>query len=410
MIVIQLRGFGALVLLLLLSTGSVRAGQQSDIILAIQSAGGYLLVWNESKVHFTLEVNGKAVLPLRSPGPTGQAFFSVDGVVLQIQLVAISDFLGNKRAPKRDDRSILMAHRDWEVSFIEPDPSAAKPSVKSVPKRLNSGGEALLWACAVPKSGVTKEHLYLTMVIGTQVMLLKGVIDEKTSESVVQKLLVATLSTLKVSSRPINWRALEAAAKAQGFRYVSLWSTDKPGGGRPSRKAVAVRINGKDEYFTFTLFNDSTFPFTTYVPEGFRQDYLGSDEGYGVFWLRNGEGDLHTTERDRDQGSFVQISFPAFTAGEASVRASLRHAAESNGTLVPRTGQSPRRYRWSLAEYEYVREKGDTRIMGAFALGRHGRRYFKLYVQWQERDKEEFLPLVNRLLDELVWRDTKKGL
>ena len=404
--IIQLRGFAALVLLLVLLTWSVRAGQQSDSIGAIQSAGGYLLVWNESNVHFTLEVNGKAVLPSRSPGPNRQAFFEVDGVALQIQLVAISEFLGNARPPKRDGRSILMAHRDWELSFIQPDPFAAKPSFKSVPQRLNSGGEALLWACAVPKSGVTKEHLYLTIVIGTQVMLLKGVVDEKTSESVVQKLLVETVSTLKVSSRPINVRALEAAAKAQGFRYVWWWSTDMPGGGRPSRKAVAVRLNGKDEYFTFTLFNDSAFPFTTYVPDGFRQDFLGSDEGYAVFWLPKGEGDLR---REREQGSFVQISFPAFTAREASARASLKEAAESNGTLVRRTAQSPRRYRWSLAEYEYVREKGDTRIMGVFALGRHGGRYFKLFVQWEERDKE-FLPLVNRLLDELVWRDTKKGL
>lgn len=405
MMIIQLRGFAALVLLLLLFTWSVRAGQQSDTIGAIQSAGGYLLVWNESSVHFTLEVNGKAVLPLRSPGPNGQAFFEVDGVALQIQLVALSEFLGKARPPKRDDRSILMAHRDWELSFIEPNPFAAKPSVKSVPQRLNSGGEALLWACAVPNSGVTKEHLYLTMVNGTQVMLLRGLVDEKTSESVVRKLLVDTLSTLKVSSRPINVRALEAAAKAQVFRHVTWWSPDKPGGGPPSRKAVAVRINGKDEYFTFTLFNDS-YPFITYVPEGFRQDSFGSDEGYAVIWLPNGGGDLR---REREQGSFVQISFPAFTAREASARASLKEAAESSGTLVPRTGQSPRRYRWSLTEYEYVREKGDTRLMGVFALGRHGGSYFKLYVQWQERDKE-FLPLVNRLLDELVWKDTKKGL
>jgi hypothetical protein len=189
-------------LLLLISTLNVLASRQADGdgVAAIKTETGYLIVWNQPEIHFSLGVNGKDVRPMTRPG-TGSVAFNVDGVVFQVQTVAISEFLKNAKKQKLSDQAILIAHRDWESQYLE-QTVGTKLNVTTAPQQLSNGSQALIWKYDKPKTKGS-EQMYLTMVSGTNVVILNGVVSERITASVVQQLLLNTISTLRVSSRPI---------------------------------------------------------------------------------------------------------------------------------------------------------------------------------------------------------------
>jgi hypothetical protein len=199
----KLRKYVATLLLLLVSAWSVPASPQAagNGIAAIKTNDGYLVVWNQPDIHFTLGLKGKDVRPMSSPG-TGSAAFNVDGVVFQIQSVAISEFVKNAKKQKLSDQSILIAHRDWESQYLE-QTVGTKLNVTTAPQQLSNGSQALIWKYDKPKTKGS-EQMYLTMVSGTNVVILNGVVSERITASVVQQLLLNTISTLRVSSRPID--------------------------------------------------------------------------------------------------------------------------------------------------------------------------------------------------------------
>jgi hypothetical protein len=190
---------------------SVSARQQEDGINAIKTADGFVLVWNQSDIHFTLAVKGKDVRPLNS---TEHVFFNVDGVAFQVQAVAISEFMKGSRKKKPDNRSILEAHRDWESQFIESSLLGKKLSVQTALHKLSDGSDALLWKFDMPEmpqgmNSSAKEQIYLTVVSGDHVILLNGAVEGEVAESAVQKFLLDTIATLKVSPKPTNLRELQ---------------------------------------------------------------------------------------------------------------------------------------------------------------------------------------------------------
>jgi hypothetical protein len=191
------------------------ATQQENGINAIKTADGFVLVWNQPDIHFTLGVKGKDVRPLNS---TEHVFFNVDGVVFQVQSVAISEFVKDAQKKKLNDMSILLAHRDWEWQFIESTLLGKKLNVQTVPQKLSNAGEGLLWKFempAMPKvaNSSAKEQIYLTVVSGDHVILLNSVVEGAISESAAQKFLLDTISTLKVSSKPINLQDLQESIR-----------------------------------------------------------------------------------------------------------------------------------------------------------------------------------------------------
>jgi hypothetical protein len=190
----------ALLLLQLLSTWSVPASPQADAsgISAIKTEDGYLVVWNQPDIHFTLRLKGKDVRPMNSPG--GSAAFNMSGVVFQIQSVAVSEFARNAKKQILTDQAILIAHRDWESQYLE-HTVGTKLNVTTLPQQLSSGSPALLWKFDMPKTKGT-EQMYLTTVSGNNVVILNAFVAEKTSESAVQKLLLDTISTFTPSSQP----------------------------------------------------------------------------------------------------------------------------------------------------------------------------------------------------------------
>lgn len=203
------------VILLLSSLLSVGASAQENGINAIKTVDGFVLVWNQPGIYFTLDVKGKDIRPLNS---TEHVFFQVDGIVFQVQTVAVSAFIKEAQKKKPDDKTILMAHRDWESEFIQSSLLGKKLNVQTVPQKLGNGSEALLWKFAMPEmpegvNGGAKEQIYLTVVSGDHVILLNGVVEGETTESAVQKFLLDTISTLKPNSKPINLRELQESIR-----------------------------------------------------------------------------------------------------------------------------------------------------------------------------------------------------
>ena len=198
---LKLRKYVATTLLLLISSWSVLAGRQADDIAAIKTDTGFLIVWNRPEIHFTLGLNGKDVRPMARPG-TGSVAFNIDGVVFQVQTVVASEFLKNARKQKLSDQAILMAHRDWETQYIE-QTAGTKLNVTTAPQQLSDGSQALIWKYDRPKTRGS-EQMYLTVVSGGNVVILNGVVPERNTASAVQQLLLDTISTLKVSPRPID--------------------------------------------------------------------------------------------------------------------------------------------------------------------------------------------------------------
>jgi hypothetical protein len=119
---------------------------------------------------------------------------------------------------KLTDLAILEAHRDWESRYQEQD-LGAKINVASAPQQLSGGGEALIWKFDMPKAKKGVEQVYLTTVSGKSVVILNGVVAGKIPEKAVQKLLLDTISTLNVSSRPIDVQKLKEAL--QGWQPKS---------------------------------------------------------------------------------------------------------------------------------------------------------------------------------------------
>ena len=200
---IQLRTYVATLLLLLGSTWSVFATPQADGPAAIKTDDGYLVVWNQPEIHFTVELKGKNVRPMSSPN-TGSVAFAVDGVVFQIQSVAISEFHKNVKKQKLNNQAILLAHQDWETQYLK-QTLGAEVNVMTLPQPSGNGDERLLWKFTMPKNKA-RQQIYLTTVSGNYVVILNGTPEGKAavSDTTIQKLLLDTLSTLKASSRPID--------------------------------------------------------------------------------------------------------------------------------------------------------------------------------------------------------------
>ena len=177
--------------------------EQEDGWSAIKTNEGILFVWNVRGLYFTLSIKGKEIKPLNDPE---HIFFSVDGMVFQIQLAAIRDFAPDAKEKKLDDKSILAAHRDWEAKFVEGLLGGSKLKVRTFNAKLSSGSDACLWQFDMPEgmNAEAKKQVYLTVVSKDYVLLLNSVATATISDDEGRKFLLETIATLKISPAPID--------------------------------------------------------------------------------------------------------------------------------------------------------------------------------------------------------------
>jgi len=180
---------------------------------ALKTDDGILFIWNRRALGFTLSIKGKDIRPLNDPN---NIFFTVDGLVFQIQSLPISNFAPDAGKNKLDDKSILLAHRDWESKFLEDELLHSKLALKSSSEKLSSGGEVLLWQFDLPekfKNPDAKTQMYLTIVAKDYVILLNSVVSDSGSEAAVRKFLLDVMTSLKFSSDPIDVKKIQEAIR-----------------------------------------------------------------------------------------------------------------------------------------------------------------------------------------------------
>jgi hypothetical protein len=202
-----------IILLVALTLTSISALAQEDKFTSgiIKTDGGVLLVWNEPKNYYTLEIKGERILP----ASTERTIFIVDHKFLQILTVATNSFIVDEKALKQaDEKIILTSHRNWEAQRIE-STLKEKLNVKSSWQKLSNGKEALLWEYDMQaKAGRdVKKQIYMSVLKGDFVLMLNGAVTEKASESVVRQMLIDTLSTLKSSKKPIDFQKMQETIK-----------------------------------------------------------------------------------------------------------------------------------------------------------------------------------------------------
>ena len=201
----------ALLLATLIATSSISPYQQLGI-QALALDDGVVLVWNQPDDYFTLELRGRRVQPLPYEG---RVFFGIDGAVLQVTTVPLSEFLAD--ASRHSERAVLEAHRDWEVRFIG-EALGSELAVTSSMVTLADGSVALSWNYRMPARGRSdaSSQYYLSVVRGKRLILLNGAVTEQTTERAVAQLLAVSLATLKVHNAPIDMTRLQDRIKNTG--------------------------------------------------------------------------------------------------------------------------------------------------------------------------------------------------
>jgi hypothetical protein len=185
------------------SAGQYRSG-------AINTRAGLLLVSNDPDNWYTLEIKGSDVRPTS----TKPKVFNVDGMFLQVVTAKISKFLGEQEKRAADEKTILQAHRDWEAKYAQGN-YQEKLVIESSVRKLDNGKDALLWKYNVPEGTRTnvKKQIYLTVVKGDYVLMLGGIVTGDIKEQASLKLLLTTISSLKVSDKPIDFDQLRESIR-----------------------------------------------------------------------------------------------------------------------------------------------------------------------------------------------------
>jgi hypothetical protein len=181
---------------------AVQDREQMSQRAGMRTAEGALFIWNQPGNNFTLEIKGKDVRPNNS---TKDVYFKADGIIIQIQCAATSQFIKAPRQPLRDPETVLIAHRDWESQYVGSF-FGHQPNVQSVAQKSSDGRESLYWKLDIPENFKPpgKTRLFLTTINGEYVIVLTSVLMSSEEEQRVRKFMFDTLATLKVSAKPFD--------------------------------------------------------------------------------------------------------------------------------------------------------------------------------------------------------------
>jgi hypothetical protein len=197
--------------ILLASIGVFAQSDNSGASL-VKTEAGLLWVENKGDAHFMLEIAGNEIRPLKE-----YPFLSVDGRPMQVHLVTIEEFYKTTGNTRANDIPILQAHRDWEADHHGKLLNSTL-AVKSESISSGRSREALLWSYSMPiaVSKEVKEQWFLTTLIGSHLLLLNTTLKADEPANAARDLLVKTLSTLQISAKPIDVKALQESIRKTG--------------------------------------------------------------------------------------------------------------------------------------------------------------------------------------------------
>jgi hypothetical protein len=201
------RKFVPSLLCLFFSLHIVFAQGKDDGITLIKTDQGVLWLHNQKGLYYTLEIKGNEVNTANSQSTM---LLVVDGLFVQIHTLTIDKFSQEKPDKNSNSITLLEKHRDWEIDYFG---NALGEKLKAVSEVIEIKPErkALFWRFPVPETinQQTKEQLYLTTVTGNFVQLINCGIADTNSREETKKFMIETLSTLKVSNKPIDVKLVQ---------------------------------------------------------------------------------------------------------------------------------------------------------------------------------------------------------
>src|SRR5258708_7009814 len=202
-----------LAFLFLLFMPAILRAQDENVRGAIAIRSGLLIIWNEPGNNFTVEIKGKTVERV----PNKNLAFMIDGKFLQIVTALDKDFLTDtQKQQKLDERTTLLAHRDWELKYLE-QTVGEKLTVDSEEISIPNSKPALIWTFPVPPKDrdKVKKQVFLSVCKAESVLVLNGAVTSDADENVVRRFLLETVATLKIREKPLSrGEAVELASKA----------------------------------------------------------------------------------------------------------------------------------------------------------------------------------------------------
>lgn len=217
-------------LLILTASIGVCAQSSGSGTTLIKTETGILWVHNEDDAYFMIEIKGAEIEPMRE-----YPFLRVDGRPMQLRLVPIEDFL-NVKKPRPKDNAILKAHQDWEAEHHSKLLNT-KLTLHSETIQLGTDREALFWDYENPPQ-MRRDFAaqsFLVTALSKHLLLLNSPRLSDEAPNAARNFLVATLSTLQVSSTPINVNALQESIRSGGGKIPMLDQSGKSSS-NPNRK------------------------------------------------------------------------------------------------------------------------------------------------------------------------------
>lgn len=162
---------------------------------------------------------------------------------------------------------------------------------------------------------------------------------------------------------------------------------------RPATGTTTITVEGEPQEVPVRLvrFDDLDLPFSTYVPEGWTDDVLGSGEGAAAFIA---------TSDGPDRG-FVSVFVPSEPNREG-ITEIARAAVESRGEVLPMEDPAD----WVEEGYTFsgIDEAGAVRI------GSHAGVPFYVLEAYPVEMGDGFPPRAQLVVDRLRWADDGTGL
>jgi hypothetical protein len=196
--------------------GAARAETEEPISAVVKTPKGYMVVWNESKAHFTIELPGQDLKPSNLEG---FAFF-VDGKLIQILAVELGDFAAGESSAKAIlDRHMQYELNHWQGTLGMPMPAKVHAQSPSQEKAY------LLWEIRWPEQVVQKtkaeggmpviKQLFLSALAGDRVVVVsRTVLDGEDQEAALQ-FVKAVAQTLVVKGARINIEAVQRQIRGE---------------------------------------------------------------------------------------------------------------------------------------------------------------------------------------------------
>lgn len=209
--------------------------------------------------------------------------------------------------------------------------------------------------------------------------------------------------------RPADGNAVPEASPAPPFSMETL-PPDSPAPVRPAEQLPtrppvlqdSVPIEGDWQRERLTLVRSpSGFdpPFSTYVPEGLRTEFLVGDSTPSVRFVA-------AFAEKVNPDAYLQLRLYPPGATELVVRtavdAYLRGRAPRQDRFAPSSG-----WPWSIGAWDFDYTEGRTPIhyIGTIAIARHGNRYLHVLAHYPAEYGDGVGPRFHRLLQEWRWED-----